>query len=241
MSSREIAANTLWAAGRDSGQEPNSKGWWLALADAALMLSAKSLVEEELGGQEVSDRKLAEEPDTTTRYPKDFDKQQNPSAEDDAASIESTEADRLASLPEDVGPRQAAERVGMSRGAQTNVSTPLTREFRPSKYGYTLKHLSRDYPHVDTSTILEAFLSHYIAKGQTSKNWLEMFFAFAATNERFVKERQAGKVETDSMGQPLDAGVRVARVRETRAHSMENNQFIDEQIAAEAAQRESNQ
>jgi hypothetical protein len=195
----------------------------LALADTALMLSAQRLVEEELGGREVSDRK-PEQPDTAT--PTD----------------ESTEADRQASLPEGIGPRTAAARTAMSGRAQTNVSSPLTREFRPSKYGYTLEDLSRDYPHVDTSTILEAFLSHYIAKGQTSKNWLEMFFAFAATNERFVKERQAGKVETDSMGQPLDAGVRVARVREARNHSAENNQFIDEQIAAqEAAQRESNQ
>lgn len=219
MLSREQIANYLWHAGNNSGIKPDTKEWWLALADRAVELSAEVLVETELGGRGVS---APETPAETT--PTDV------------------EADRQASLPEPVGPRIAAERVGMSQRAQTNVSFPLTREFRPSKFGYTLELLSRDYPHVDTSTILEAFLSHYIAKGQTSKNWLEMFFGFAATNERFVKERQAGKTDTDSMGQPLDPGVRVARVRAAREHAAQNDSWIDQQIAAqEAADRESNQ
>lgn len=227
MPSREHAANSLWEAGNNSGHANGTKEWWLALADRALAIHAEQLVEQHLGGQEVSGSETL-----TPSQPAD-------TVDENGASVE---ADRQASLPEPVGPRQAAERVGFSQRAQTNVSFPLTRDFRPSKFGYTLDHLSRDYPHVDTSTILEAFLSHYIAKGQTSKNWLEMFFGFAATNERFVKERQAGKTDTDSMGQPLDPGVRVARVRAAREHAAQNDSWIDQQIAAqEAADRESNQ
>lgn len=179
------------------------------IVDTVLAVQMKMVsdrIASELGGVEVSEPKL-----------------------DLPASEPDGEGTALAPTPEGVGPRGAAERVAFSRRAQTDRSLALDRSWRPSYYGYTAEHLHRDYPGVHPQSVLESFLSYYIANGQTSKNWLERFFTWCAREVKYEAERQAGKTDTDSMGLPLDPGARLSQRRAEADHYREQEEFYRQQ------------
>lgn len=218
MDTRELAAK-MWEATNHIAAPPNSTEWWLgvaAAAERAFADEAEALVKRELGGREF--------PEGNSEPPAEVP----PAAQQEPA--EPTPHD---TLPEGAGPRAAAHRVGCSRKAQTQTATTLTRRFRPSLVGYGAEDLQRDYPHVEAQAVLESFLSHHIAKGDTSKNWLEKFFSYAATAERIAQERAAEKTSTDSTGQPLDPTERQRRIEVSRQHEREQNEYIDQQIERE--------
>jgi hypothetical protein len=175
------------------------------------MKMATLLVEKELGGTEVSDQK----------------------------HDEPTSAQAIA--PEGIGARSAAHRTMCSQRAQFPHPVVLDRRFRPSSYGYSGEDFKRDYPHANPGETLERFFAHHIGKGDLNKNWLEKFWTFALTADRIARERAADKTSTDSMGQPLDPVERARRVQIARQHERENNEYIDAQMAAETAERESQQ
>lgn len=213
----------LWELAQGVGAPRDSADWWVeygrVLRETSFvsMEQATALVERELGGVEVSDQKP------------DLPAQQEPK---DPTPYET--------LPEGSGPRAATHRVGCSRKAQTDRAFPLTRDFNPGLVGYQGEDFRRDYPHVSPAGVLEQFFSHHIAKGDVSKNWLEKFFSYAGNAERIERERAGDKTSTDSMGQPLDPAERARRVQVARDHERENNEFIDQQMAAEQSEREGN-
>lgn len=227
MDDQEFARYLYDMSGR-STNTPNSKEWWIDIAQAARkMLSisieeAAALIERELGGTEVSDQKHPE-PDGQIH-------------ERDAPEAEPTSAQAIAH--EGIGARSAAHRTLCSRRAQFPTPVVLDRRFRPSVYGYSGEDFKRDYPHASPGETLERFFAHHIGKGDTSRNWLEKFWTFALTADRIARERAADKTSTDSMGQPLDPAERARRVQIARQHARENDAYIDQQIAAQAAERE---
>jgi hypothetical protein len=79
-------------------------------------------------------------------------------------------------------------RVRASQAASTRRSQPLTRAFRPSKFGYTREQFDADYPGLDAEEVLESFLSWYIAKGETSRNWLERFWLWSRNATQRIKD-----------------------------------------------------
>jgi hypothetical protein len=213
---------------------PNSKDWWLDIARAgreylsgAVEEIAAGLIERELGATEVSNQKP--EPD----------RQQEIAAK----QAEMTEPTHSAIAPPGAGvhPRSAAHRTMCSQRATFDRAVPLDRRFRPSMYGYSGEDFARDYPHANPGETLERFFAHHLGKGDVSKNWLEKFWTFALTANRIARERAADKTSTDSMGQPLDPAERARRVQVARQHEREQNAYIDEQMAVEAAERESQQ
>lgn len=198
--STEIA-RLLWQAAADSGHTANSTEWWLsigektqALIDEALMDEAVTLVQTQLGGEEVSHEKLS-------------------------------------AAGDDVGPHSAAHRVLCSRRAELTRPIKLERAFRPANYGYTLDNFRADYPTLDPTETLEQFFTHFISKGDTSKNWLEKFWHYAATGQKMKAERDNGKRETDSMGIPLDRDLRLRRRRAEMQHTQEQDSFFEKAFA----------
>jgi hypothetical protein len=77
-----------------------------------------------------------------------------------------------------------------SNAASTRRAQPLTRAFKPSKYGYTSADFAIDYPGLDPQDVLEGFLSWYISKGDTSRNWLEKFWQYARGAQQRMKDGQ---------------------------------------------------
>lgn len=211
-----------------SDHTPNSRDWWIEVAQAARkMLSisieeAAALIEKELGGVEVSAQKLPVDADGFEVAP---DTQETP---------EPTSAENIA--PEGIGPRSAAHRTICSQRAAFPHPVMLDRRFRPSAYGYSGEDFQRDYPHANPRETLEKFFSHHIDKGDLHKNWLEKFWSYALMADRIAREQAADKTSTDSMGQPLDPAERARRVRVAREHERQQNEYIDQQIAAEREQ-----
>lgn len=80
------------------------------------------------------------------------------------------------------------DRAGASERASTRRSQPLTRDFKPSMFGYTSQHFAAEYPGLNPQDVLEGFLSWYIAKGDTSRNWLERFWLYARGAEQRMKD-----------------------------------------------------
>lgn len=72
--------------------------------------------------------------------------------------------------------------------ASTRRPLLLTRAFKPSRFGYTSEHFAKDYPGLNPQDVLEGFLSWYIAKGDTSRNWLEKFWQYARGAEQRMKD-----------------------------------------------------
>lgn len=139
----------------------------------------------------------------------------------------------FAPTPEGVGPRAAATRVAASRRALTATPRTLTRGFNPRSVGYTRDDLQRDYPNIEPGHVLESFLSHHIAKGDVSKNWLEKFFSYCANAQRIETERLKDKTATDSMGLPLDPQQRMAQRRAEQEHYREEEEFHRQAIESE--------
>lgn len=225
-------AKYLHDAAAASDHTPNSRDWWIEVAQVARkMLSisieeAAALIEKELGGVEVSGQKplVLDEPQ--------YDYQ--PDAPETSSTVEPTSAESIA--PEGIGPRSAAHRTICSQRAAFPHPVMLDRRFRPSAYGYSGEDFQRDYPHANPRETLEKFFSHHIDKGDLHKNWLEKFWSYALMADRIAREQAADKTSTDSMGQPLDPAERARRVRVAREHERQQNEYIDQQIAAEREQ-----
>jgi hypothetical protein len=98
------------------------------------------------------------------------------------------------------------DRASASAAASTRRATLLTREFKPSKYGYISAHFAAEYPGLNPQDVLEGFLSWYIAKGDTSRNWLEKFWQYARGAEQRMKD---GKTRDEFAW--IDAAERHAR------------------------------
>lgn len=194
---------------------PNSKDWWIGVAQKAReMLStsiedAAAMIEREMGGTEVSAQKDDEPP---------------------------AEHSAVAPPGSGIGPKAAAHRQICSQNAAFPHPVMLDRRFRPSAYGYSGEDFQRDYPHANPRETLEKFFSHHIDKGDLHKNWLEKFWSYALMADRIAREQAADKTSTDSMGQPLDPAERARRVRVAREHERQQNEYIDQQIAAEREQ-----
>lgn len=226
-------ARKMWETAEVCSTPPNSRDWWITVATTALREiddEAKSLVQQELGGEVISTEVSAAE-----TFPADQHCIDANCAECGESATTSTSAQTIAH--DGIGPRAAAHRTICSQRAQFDRAVPLDRRFRPSTWGYSAEDMLRDYPHVEPRDVLERFLSHHIAKGDTSRNWLEKFWSFCLNGERMAKERAADKTSTDSMGQPLDPAERARRLRVARDHEAQQNQYIDQQIA----EQESNQ
>lgn len=101
------------------------------------------------------------------------------------------------------------DKVVFSQRATTTYALALSRNFRPSNFGYTPELFAQDYPDVNPHLVLESFFSHHLGKGDLSKNWLEKFWSYAARAQQIEKEkRMSNPVETDSMGLPTDRKAR---------------------------------
>lgn len=100
-------------------------------------------------------------------------------------------------------------RAVASRRASTRLPRPLTRNFRPSEFGYTAEDFARDYPDVNPIDVLESFFNHHLARHTMSSNWLELFWGYAQRANSFETEKKMSNPNpTDSMGLPLDRGDR---------------------------------
>lgn len=215
MPSRTEIARDLYGVAVASGYAVASQECWLAVAGRVMEImglqdeDALSLVKQELGGAEISDQKHDEAP-----------------------------AGHSAVAPpgSGTGPRSAAHREMCSQRAAFPHPVMLDRRFRPSAYGYSGEDFQRDYPHANPRETLEKFFSHHIDKGDLHKNWLEKFWSYALMADRIAREQAANKTSTDSMGQPLDPAERARRVRVAREHERQQNEYIDQQIAAEREQ-----
>lgn len=124
-------------------------------------------------------------------------------------------ADPTPLTPTDIPPRgeqqlaHAVIREAAGRAAQTNLPRPLSRNFRPSEFGYTTDDFTRDYPDVNPHEVLESFFNHHMAKGSVSRNWLEKFWQYAHIAQQMEKEnKMSNPTPTDSMGLPLDRQAR---------------------------------
>lgn len=206
-------ARALWEHSQTLSAPPNSTGWWIEIAERAQDLCAQGMVEDRLGGTEVSGsetRTVAEQ-----------------LRQDEIGLTHSP----IAPPDGGIGPRSAAHRTICSQRALLDRPVPLDRRFRPSYYGYSGEDFQRDYPYADPKDTLEKFFSHHIDKGDTHRNWLEKFWSYALMANRIAKEQAADKTSTDSMGQPLDPAERARRLRVAREHERQNNEYIDQQIA----------
>lgn len=208
MDDEQFAAHLYREAAKFTAT-PNSRDWWIEVASTARMALATDLVKAELGAVEDSDQK-------------------------ESPPQEPTSAESIA--PEGIGPRSAAHRTICSQRAAFPHPVMLDRRFRPSAYGYSGEDFQRDYPHANPRETLEKFFSHHIDKGDLHKNWLEKFWSYALMADRIAREQAADKTSTDSMGQPLDPAERARRVRVAREHERQQNEYIDQQIAAEREQ-----
>lgn len=162
--------------------DPNSLSLRIdALEQRIVSLEAALLVKKELGG-ELIEREEVQSQDVE----------------------EVVEQDPLP-LPTNV----TSNRAACSQRATSTSAYPLSRNFRPSVFGYTTNDFERDYPDVNPALVLESFFSHHLGKGDTSKNWLEKFWSYAARAQQIEKERKmSNPVETDSMGLPVDRKAR---------------------------------
>lgn len=101
-----------------------------------------------------------------------------------------------------------------SEKAMTSTPQPLTRNFAPSKVGYTADHFKKSFPDVKAENVLASFFGWHIGKGDTSLNWFEKFLSYATKAQEIERERRKTQgVETDSMGNPLDVKSRLAQRR----------------------------
>ena len=97
---------------------------------------------------------------------------------------------------------------------------PLDRSFKPHM---TIEDFRERFSLLDPHETLEKFFNHHIANGDTAANWHEKFLSFAARGQKMAeREREQYGVQTDSMGLPVDAGLRrrmngeSAEIREER-------------------------
>lgn len=96
-----------------------------------------------------------------------------------------------------------------SARAATVMPRQLSRNFRPSEFGYTTDDFARDYPDVNPTEVLESFFNHHLARQTKSKNWLELFWGYAQRANSFEMEKKMSNPNpTDSMGLPLDRQAR---------------------------------
>jgi hypothetical protein len=93
----------------------------------------------------------------------------------------------------------------ISKAAQTRRAEPLTRDMDPRKLGYLVEQFNSAFPNVRYEKVLQQFLSWYIAKGDTSRNWFEKFLSYAQGAQ---DRATVGGIETDSIGLPKDAKTR---------------------------------
>lgn len=100
-------------------------------------------------------------------------------------------------------------RAVASRFAATTLPQLLSRNFRPSEFGYTTEDFARDYPDVNPGDVLESFFNHHLAKQTKSKNWLELFWGYAKiANDMEREKKMSNPTPTDSMGLPTDRRAR---------------------------------
>lgn len=102
-----------------------------------------------------------------------------------------------------------AQVASCSDRAKTAKPLPLSRHFRPSKVGFTAEAFKAMFPDVSPNESLEKFLSFYIARGDVAVNWFEKFLSWSAeAQRRAALAKKEHRVETDSMGLPLDPKLR---------------------------------
>lgn len=102
-----------------------------------------------------------------------------------------------------------AQLATCSDRAKTKTPLPLSRRFRPSKVGFTEAAFKAKFPDVEPNESLERFLSFYIARGDVAVNWFEKFLSWSTeAQRRATLAKREHRVETDSMGLPLDPKLR---------------------------------